>query len=406
VPDDRTVHGVEIRLENVTKHYPGSQKAAVDGIDLTIGAGEVVVLVGPSGCGKTTTMRMINRLIEPTSGRIRIDGDDALRLDPNRLRRGIGYVIQQGGLFPHQTIADNIAVVPRLLKWDKGRIADRVDELLELVGLDAASFRDRYPRQLSGGQQQRVGVARALAADPPVLLMDEPFGAVDPITRARLQDELLRIQEELRKTIVFVTHDFDEAVKLGDRIAILQEGSRIAQYASPEEILTAPAGEFVEDFVGSGAHLKRLNLTRVREVPLQPVVTVRRTEPVQRAQEALAADDVHFVLVVDERDRPLRWVDSNDVRSGRDLALIGTAADNTVSAQATLNDALDTMLASSNGTATVVGRRDEVLGVVTVETVMEAIQTMRAEGVERDRARKRREAAGVSVAAAADGDGR
>ncbi len=249
--ESESTGGARILLDGVTKRYDAQSQAAVDDITMEIPAGEIVMLVGPSGCGKTTTMKMINRLIEPTSGRILIGDDDVTKRDPDQLRRHIGYVIQGAGLFPHLTVGDNIAIVPRLLKWDKKRTASRIDELLDLVSLDPAQYRDRYPRELSGGQQQRIGVARALAADPPVLLMDEPFGAVDPITRQRLQDELLRLQEELRKTIVFVTHDFDEAVKLGDRIAILQTGSKIVQYDSPEEILAEPADDFVRGFVGA-----------------------------------------------------------------------------------------------------------------------------------------------------------
>ncbi len=258
--------GLRIEPSELTKRYPGQQAPAVDEFTLDVPAGELVVLVGPSGCGKTTTMKMINRLIEPTSGGIRIGGEDVLTMRPDELRRHIGYVIQQIGLFPHMTIAQNIAVVPRLLGWSKSRIADRVDELLGLVGLDAAGFRARYPRQLSGGQQQRVGVARALAADPPVMLMDEPFGATDPITREHLQNEFLRLQRELRKTIIFVTHDFEEAIRLGDRIAVLREGSRIAQYDRPARILSDPADDYVAGFIGAGATLKRLALVTVDDV--------------------------------------------------------------------------------------------------------------------------------------------
>jgi len=264
--------GLPIKLIDVTKTYPGMTTNAVDAISMEIDAGEIVVLVGPSGCGKTTTMRMINRLIEPTSGQILIGDDDVLGLNEVELRRRIGYVIQQIGLFPHLTIAANIALVPRLLKWDKKRIAERVDELLALVGLEPEDFRDRYPRQLSGGQQQRIGVARALAADPPLMLMDEPFGAVDPITRERLQNEFLALQEQLKKTIVFVTHDFDEAVKMGDRIAVLRVGSHIAQFATPEEILRTPADDFVAGFVGEAATLKGLALHRLTVDDLGPPV--------------------------------------------------------------------------------------------------------------------------------------
>jgi osmoprotectant transport system ATP-binding protein len=260
--------GVPIVLTNLTKHYPGTEKPAVDAINMHIPAGEIVAFVGPSGCGKTTTMRMINRLIEPTSGTIEIGGEDVTGLDDVQLRRRIGYVIQQIGLIPHLSIAANVALVPKLLKWDKKRTQERVDEMLSVVGLDPGQYRDRYPRQLSGGQQQRVGVARALAADPPIMLMDEPFGAVDPITRSRLQDEFLSLQHTLRKTIVFVTHDFDEALKLGDRIAVLREGSHIAQYDTPEQILATPADDFVASFIGEGAALKRLHFERVDSLDL------------------------------------------------------------------------------------------------------------------------------------------
>jgi osmoprotectant transport system ATP-binding protein len=260
--------GVPIVLKDLTKRYPNQAKAAVDSVNMEIPAGEIVVFVGPSGCGKTTTMRMINRLIEPTSGTITIGGEDVTGLDDVQLRRKIGYVIQQIGLIPHLSIAQNVALVPKLLKWDKKRVTERVDEMLTVVGLDPEQYRSRYPRQLSGGQQQRVGVARALAADPPIMLMDEPFGAVDPITRSRLQDEFLSLQQTLRKTIVFVTHDFDEALKIGDRIAVLREGSQIAQYDTPEAILAHPADEFVEGFIGEGASLKRLHFERVDSLDL------------------------------------------------------------------------------------------------------------------------------------------
>ena len=263
--------GAEIRLESLTKLYPGQDRPAVDALDLIIPAGETVVFVGPSGCGKTTSLKMINRLIEPTSGRILIGGEDITRRDPTRLRRQIGYVVQGGGMMPHLSVAENVGLVPRLLKWDRRRIADRVDELLDLVGLDPAIYRDRFPRELSGGQQQRVGVARGLAADPPVLLMDEPFGAVDPLTRQRLQKEMLDIQARVGKTIVMVTHDVDEAVLLGDRILVLEPGAHVAQYATPEEVLARPATEFVADFVGSGAGLKRLGLRSVDSLPLRPI---------------------------------------------------------------------------------------------------------------------------------------
>ncbi len=266
-----------IELQGVGKIYPGSDVPAVADLDLNIPKGEILVLVGPSGCGKSTTLRLINRMIEPTSGRIIFDGEDVTTVNADKLRRQIGYVIQQIGLFPHQTIAQNIATVPKLLGWDKAKISARVDELLEITGLDPNQYRDRYPKELSGGQAQRVGVARALGGDPDVLLMDEPFGAIDPITRDRLQNEFLRLQAELKKTIVFVTHDIDEAIKMGDRIAILGEQSVIRQFDTPERILAYPVDDFVADFIGSGSTLKGLNFERVRDLKLSedwPIVSV------------------------------------------------------------------------------------------------------------------------------------
>jgi osmoprotectant transport system ATP-binding protein len=251
-----------ITLEGVSKNY-GDGNVAVANLSLEIEDGELAVLVGPSGCGKTTTLRMINRLIEPTSGRILIGGENVLTKDPVQMRRGIGYVIQQGGLFPHRRVFDNVAVVPRLLGWDSARIEHRVNELLELVGLDPASYGRRFPHELSGGERQRVGVARALGADPPVLLMDEPFAAVDPITRQRLQNQFLDLQKQLKKSIVFVTHDIDEAAKLGDRIAVLSKGGVLEQYDTPAEILGRPQTPFVADFVGADRGVKRLAVVRI-----------------------------------------------------------------------------------------------------------------------------------------------
>jgi osmoprotectant transport system ATP-binding protein len=253
-----------IRLEAVTKLFPGVAKPAVDALDLTIATGQICVLIGPSGCGKTTTMRMVNRLIEPSSGRILVDDRDVLQADPVELRRHIGYVIQQIGLFPHMTIAQNVATVPKLLGWEPTRIKARVAEMLELVGLDPAQFLQRYPRHLSGGQRQRVGVARALAADPPVMLMDEPFGAVDPIVRGRLQEEFLAILKRLKKTVILVTHDIDEAIRMGDVVAIMRDG-RLVQYDTPDRLLAAPANDFVADFVGADRALRRLSLVRAAD---------------------------------------------------------------------------------------------------------------------------------------------
>ena len=261
---------VEIVFDHATKRYPGRASPAVDDLTMTIPAGEVCCLVGPSGGGKTTAMKLVNRLVELTSGDVRVDGRSVTSLDETTLRRGIGYVIQQVGLFPHMTVAENIATVPRLLGWSKQETRQRIDELLDLVDLPARDYRSRYASQLSGGERQRVGLARALAADPPVMLMDEPFGALDPITRTRLQNELLRIQQEVRKTIIFVTHDIDEAILIGDRIAILRDGGVLAQYDTPDQILAQPADDFVARFVGTDRGLKRLSLTQLDELQLEP----------------------------------------------------------------------------------------------------------------------------------------
>ena len=377
--ENEEVSGVEIELEHVTKRYPGTREAAVDDFSMVVPAGKIVVFVGPSGCGKTTTMRMINRLIEPTSGRITIGGEDAGKLDVDTLRRRIGYAIQQAGLFPHFTVAQNIGVVPGLLGWDKKKAGDRVEEMMDLVGLDPADFRDRFPRQLSGGQQQRVGVARALAADPPVLLMDEPFGAVDPITRGNLQDELLRLQSELKKTIVFVTHDFDEAVKLGDKIAVLGNQSTILQYDTPEAILANPADDTVAGFVGAGASLKQLTLLRVRDVELQQdALTVTVDESPASVREKLDKSRRHFALVLDARRRPTRWVHARELTSASSLANLGKPLRDVVSLQSTLQDALEAMLAEG-GSVPVTGARGEYAGTIQLDTVIATIQQLREE---------------------------
>jgi len=290
----------------VTKRYPGSAKPAIHDLSLTVPAGEVCILVGPSGSGKTTTMRLINRMIPFDEGDILLGGRSVLEREPRALRREIGYVIQQIGLFPHQTVRENIATVPRLLGWSKQRIAARVQELLELVGLDEDRMLDRYPAQLSGGQRQRVGVARALAADPPLMLMDEPFGAIDPINRARLQDEFLGLQEKVRKTVIFVTHDIDEAIKMGDRIAILREGGKLAQYDTPSAILSHPADDFVAQFVGADRALKRLSLITVGELELDAAGTahggqeIPATRSVRDALAQLLSAGGEPLIVFDE----------------------------------------------------------------------------------------------------------
>ncbi|MGG5752647.1 ABC transporter ATP-binding protein [Zafaria sp. Z1313] len=376
------VTGASILLQEVTKQYPGQVKPAVGGLTLEIPAGSVVMFVGPSGCGKTTTLKMINRLIEPSSGSIVINGEDVTGMDGDKLRRQIGYVIQAGGLFPHMSVATNIGLVPKMLGWDKARIAARVDELLELVSLDPDTYRDRFPKELSGGQQQRVGVARALAADPPVLLMDEPFGAVDPITRQRLQDELINIQSELQKTIVCVTHDFDEAVKLGDWIAVFDEGAQLVQYDSPDRILANPANEFVENFIGSGAGLKQLTLARVDDVELAEAVTASPGDLASDVLSRLQGAGHKNAVVLDRRDRPIQWL------SRRQLSRMQVVTEQVdpnlplVSDRSTLNDALDAMLVGSASAALVTGRRDVFRGLVTVDTVMDSIRAAQEAALE------------------------
>ncbi|MEU7186114.1 betaine/proline/choline family ABC transporter ATP-binding protein [Streptomyces sp. NPDC045470] len=374
---ETTASGAGIALEHLTKRYPGNPTPAVDDVSMDIKPGETVILVGPSGCGKSTTLKMINRLIEPTSGRIMIGDEDVTGIDPVKLRRKVGYAIQSSGLFPHMTVAQNIALVPRMTGWPKARVSSRVEEMLDLVGLDPREFHGRYPRQLSGGQQQRVGVARALAADPPVLLMDEPFGAVDPITRDHLQDELIRLQHELRKTIVFVTHDFDEAIKLGDRIAVLRERSHIAQFDTPEAILTNPADDFVSGFVGAGAALKRLNLTRVRDVGVVDFPTASMDDPLQSIFDLLRSGATNEILLLDRHRRPYKWLRRGDLmRAKGSLARAGTLVHDTVTRDATLRDALEAVLTDNAGRVAVTGRRGQYIGVVDMETLMNNVHQL------------------------------
>ncbi|WP_225831722.1 betaine/proline/choline family ABC transporter ATP-binding protein [Streptomyces sp. NK08204] len=371
---EASVAGAIIELENLTKHYPGSPRPAVDNVTMEIRAGETVVFVGPSGCGKSTTLKMINRLIEPTRGRVRINGEDVTGIDPVKLRRKVGYAIQSAGLFPHMTVAQNIALVPKMIGWPRSRIRSRVEELLGLVGLDPGEFHDRYPRRLSGGQQQRVGVARALAADPPVLLMDEPFGALDPITRAHLQEELLRLQRELHKTIVFVTHDFNEAIKLGDRIAVLRERSRIAQFDTPEAILADPADDFVSGFVGAGAALKRLDLIRVRDVRMRDCPAVTADIPIEQILGSLHGSGMDEVLLLDGHRRPWRWLRRGDLMRARgSLSRAGTPVHGTVTRDTTLRDALEAVLTDDAGRVVVTGWHGEYIGVVDMKTLMNSV---------------------------------
>jgi osmoprotectant transport system ATP-binding protein len=363
-----------IRLDEVSKQYPNGT-VAVRELSLEMPSDEVTVLIGPSGCGKTTVLRMINRLIEPSSGRIFIDDDDVTRADPVQLRRRIGYVIQQIGLFPHQTIEHNVATVPRLLGWDKARQRARVDELLDLVGLDADEYRARYPNQLSGGQRQRVGVARALAADPPVLLMDEPFGAIDPVTRMRLQDEFRRLQSRLRKTVVFVTHDIEEAVKIGDRIAILNVGGVLEQYDTPSEVLGHPASDFVASFVGGDRAIKQLKVTTIDSMQLEHPRTVEPDAPLTTVRELLATTGALSIPVV-APDGTLR----GRVRA-KDAEGEGRAVDRVVRVDAwvdvtdTLEHALANTLLSDDGWIGVLDG-ERYLGVLTPDGVYRSLRAV------------------------------
>ena len=363
---------VMISLDRVTKRWAGSEAPAVDSLSMEIRRGETVVLVGPSGCGKTTTMKMINRLIEPTSGEIVVDGTDVTKQDPVRLRRGIGYVIQSIGLMPHRTVADNIGTVPRLIGWDSSRISGRIRELSEILELDEALL-DRYPSELSGGQRQRVGVARALAVDPPVMLMDEPFGAVDPIVRERLQDQFLEIQERLQKTIVFVTHDIDEAIKMADRIAILNRGGVIEQYAAPEEILRAPANDFVKQFVGAERGLKRLALIQVADIDIEKGPVVASSTPVDEARSLIDSFGLGWCSVVDDGEL-LGWVDA-DMLDGH--AVVAEAHPRPFSAyvtkDSTLRQALDSIVTSRTQVAVVATEAQRYAGILTLEKISKEI---------------------------------
>ncbi|MFG3101961.1 ABC transporter ATP-binding protein [Streptomyces sp. NPDC048182] len=363
-----------IRFEDVSKRYPDGT-TAVDSLSFEVGEGELVTLVGPSGCGKTTTMMMVNRLIEPTSGRILVDGEDVATVDPVRLRRRMGYVIQQVGLFPHRTVLDNTATVPALVGWKRAKARARAAELLDLVGLDPSVYGPRYPEQLSGGQRQRVGVARALAADPPVLLMDEPFGAVDPVVRAQLQDEFLRMQAAVRKTVLMVTHDIEEAVRLGDRIAVYGEG-RIEQYDTPGAVLGSPATPYVASFVGADRGLKRLSVTAIEAGDLEQPPVARLDEPAARAAERLRADGARWAVVLDDDGALHGWVGAEDLGAEGTGGTVGDRARRMnawVPVGAPLKQAFGVMLQHDAGWVAVLeGAR--FLGVLTPAKLHEALR--------------------------------
>ncbi|MFZ5869314.1 MAG: ABC transporter ATP-binding protein [Actinomycetota bacterium] len=362
-----------IRLDGVGKRYPDGT-VAVGSLSIDVRRGELVALVGPSGCGKSTTLRMVNRLIEPTSGRIVLDGQDVTAANPVQLRRGMGYVIQRVGLFPHLTVGANVATVPQLVGWDTARTRKRVAEMLDLVGLDSAQYADRYPHELSGGQQQRVGVARALAADPPVLLMDEPFGAVDPIARDRLQSEFRRIQAELHKTVLFVTHDIDEAVRLADRIVVLSQGGKLEQFADPATVLGAPANDFVADFVGADRGLRRLAVTPIESQDLAHPPTVRLSDDVATARAAIEAAPEPYAVVLDDEGRLRGWV------SLRSLSGLGTVEgrvhrfEETAELGDSLRRGLAEIVQHDAGWLPVVTDGDRYVGVLTPDAVHNALR--------------------------------
>ncbi|HKJ35675.1 MAG TPA: ABC transporter ATP-binding protein [Solirubrobacterales bacterium] len=371
-------------FDHVSKTYPGAESPAVEDLSLEVPAGEICVFVGPSGCGKTTAMRMVNRTVEISAGEIRVGDRSVADREPSALRREIGYVIQQIGLFPHRTIAQNIGTVPGLLGWDDDRRKERTRELLELVSLDP-ELAGRYPAQLSGGQQQRVGVARALAADPRVMLMDEPFGAIDPINRERLQNEFLRLQAEIRKTILFVTHDIDEAIKMGDRVAVLREGGRLAQFATPAELLMDPADDFVEDFVGSDRALKRLALMRVGDIDLWEAPLAFVGQSTGEVREKLAGDtEVPYALLVDSDRRPLGWLSQRDLEQETVPREPHTPADPILDRDDVVRDALSDLLGSESQYGPVVDRDGAIAGVLSIEIMSEFLHSPQAHEAERD----------------------
>ena len=361
---------LSVEFAEATKRYPGAESPAVDKLSLEVEAGEICVLVGPSGCGKTTAMRMVNRMVEITEGDIIIGGRSVRERAPAELRREIGYVIQQIGLFPHRTITQNIATVPGLIGWERERAEERASELLSLIGLDP-ELGDRFPAQLSGGQQQRVGVARALAANPGVMLMDEPFGAVDPIARERLQNEFLRLQAEIRKTILFVTHDIDEAIKMGDRIAVLKQGGHLAQFATPAELLMAPADEFVEDFVGADRALKRLALMRVSDIDLWEAPLAFVGQATEEVRAKLVGAEVRYALCVDSERRPLGWLSESDLSGLTVPAKPHTSPDPVLDRDDVMRDALSDLLQAETHYAPVVDGEGRIDGVLSVEIISE-----------------------------------
>ncbi|MBF8435666.1 betaine/proline/choline family ABC transporter ATP-binding protein [Halanaerobiaceae bacterium Z-7014] len=363
-----------IELKNISKTYPGEKTPAVDNLSLKVEKGEICVLVGPSGCGKTTTLKMINRLIEPSSGKIFINGKDAIKQNPNELRQDIGYVIQDIGLFPHMTVAENIATVPKLKDWEQSKIDQRVDELLNLIGLDPENTKDNYPAQLSGGQKQRIGVARAMAVDPPIMLMDEPFAAVDPITRTQLQNEFLSLQKKIQKTICFVTHDIDEAIKMGDKIAILNQG-KLVQYDTPENILFNPKNEFVEDFVGPDRSLKVLNLLKVNEIMKENIPTATTDSSAEEVLEKINVSRQSYILIIDKEEKLVGYVNKERIKNNnkdknwKDNIKFSQV----ISSDASLIDALTRLIQNNQSILPVTSDENNLIGIVRLEDIQDRI---------------------------------
>jgi len=360
-----------IKLEHVGKTYTDGTEAVKD-LTMEIKQGEFCVFLGPSGCGKTTSMKMINCLIPLTTGKIYVDGVDAVKLDQNKLRRGIGYAIQNIGLFPHRTVAENIATVPTLLKWPKEKKRKRAEELLDLVGMDSKTFLDRYPSELSGGQQQRIGVARCLGADPPILLMDEPFGAIDPITRSKLQDEFLKIQAKIKKTIAFVTHDINEAIKMGDTIALMRQGE-LVQYADPATLLSSPKNEFVRNFIGADRVLKGLRLLKAKDVMQEPPLTVKVGEDSMQVKARMESENLRWSMLTEDGGHFLGWITCDDLEAAKPIREVIIPPTITAAPDTPLNEALSMMLNSAIGTLAILDEYERLAGVLSFQIIRDVL---------------------------------
>ncbi len=362
-----------IKFEKITKQFPAASEPAVKNLYMEVPEAGITVLVGPSGCGKTTTMKMVNRIYEPTDGKIYVNGKDTSKVDPIELRLDIGYVIQEIGLFPHMTIADNVATVLYEKKWPKEKVNKRVDELLDLMGLDPDTYKNRRPSLLSGGQRQRVGVARAMAANPPIMLMDEPFAAVDPITRERLQNEFLELQQKLNKTIIFVTHDINEAIKMGDKIAVMKDGS-IVQFDTPTELLRNPADEFVMNLVGNNRAVKSLSLIKCEKILKKNVLTVSDDVEVENVNEKIDRSNLNIALVTDKRKTLQGFVSNVDLKNaiGR-IGEIVRPYNKTLREDNNLSEALSIMLEEGVYHVPILDEQNVFAGVITIDDIFKAV---------------------------------